>query len=385
MTSTPQPRPAIASLPAYVAGRPAPDFDTAVAPAGAVARLLNLLAIRSHPLRGRDRPRTYKLSSNENPFPPPQPILDAVATAATQVNRYPDFGCAELYAAIGEHLDLPVDWLVTGTGSVAVLYNLLQAFCGPGDEVVHAWRSFEAYPIAVNVAGATPVAVPLDASGRHDLDGMVAGVTARTRAVLLCTPNNPTGPALSHAEVLGVVERVPSDVLVVVDEAYREFVRLDDPIDGVALVRSHPNVVVLRTFAKAFGLAGLRVGYGIARPEIAAPVRACSLPFGVSTIAQAAAIAALDCAAELGERVDAIVAERDRVVAALHQQGWILPDTQGNFIWLPLGDRAVEFGTRAEEAGAVVRPFADAGVRVTIGEPAGNDLFLDVAGAFLDR
>ena len=358
MTSTPQPRPAIADLPAYVAGRPATP---------------------------RPGVTSYKLSSNENPFPPPQPILDAIAAAATQANRYPDFGCVALYATLAEHLDLPTDWLVAGTGSVSVLYNLLQAFCGPGDEVVHAWRSFEAYPIAVNVAGATPVPVPVDASGCHDLDAMVAAVTPRTRAVVLCTPNNPTGPALSHAEVLDVIDRVGSDVLVVVDEAYREFVRLDDPIDGVALVRSHPNVVVMRTFAKAFGLAGLRVGYGIARPEIAEPVRACSLPFGVSTIAQAAAIAALDCSVELAERVDAIVAERDRVVAALGRQGWTVPDAQGNFVWLPLGERAVEFGTRAEEAGAVVRPFAGAGVRVTIGEPAGNDLFLEVAGAFLGR
>ncbi len=355
MTTTPQPRPAIADLPAYVAGRPATP---------------------------RPGVTTYKLSSNENPYPPPQPILDAVAAAATQLNRYPDMGCADLYAALGESIDVPAGWLAAGTGSVAVLYHVLQAFCGPGDEVVHAWRSFEAYPIAITVAGATGVPVPLADGGRHDLDAMVAAVTPRTRAVVLCTPNNPTGPALGHADVLGVIERIPSGVLVVVDEAYREFVRRDDPVDGVALVRAHANVITMRTFAKAFGLAGLRVGYCVARPEVIAAVRACSLPFGVSTIAQSAAIAALGCTAELDSRVAAIVAERERIVARLRQQGWTIPDAQGNFVWLGLGDRAAEFAEVADAAGIVVRPFAGDGVRVSIGDPAGNDVFLDVAGAF---
>jgi len=355
MTSTPQPRPAIAELPAYVAGRPATP---------------------------RPGLTTYKLSSNENPFPPPEPILEAVAAAATQLNRYPDMGCTELYAALADRFDVPTDWLAAGTGSVAVLYHLLQAFCGPGDEVVHAWRSFEAYPIAVSVAGATGVKVPVTADGRHDLEAMAAAITPRTRIVLLCTPNNPTGPALRQTEVLGFVERVPSDVMVVVDEAYREFVRAEDPVDGIDLVRSFPNVVAMRTFAKAFGLAGLRVGYCVARPDVAAAVRACALPFGVSTIAQRATIAALACEAQLTERVEVLVAERARIVSGLRDQGWTIPDAQGNFVWLPLGDRATEFAAFADDAGITVRPFAGDGVRVSVGEEAGNDVFLDVARRF---
>jgi histidinol-phosphate aminotransferase len=351
MTTTPQPRSGIADLPPYVAGRPAD-------------------------------PGAFKLSSNENPFPPPAAILEAVAAAAASLNRYPDMACARLYAALGERLGVPTDWLAAGTGSVAVLYHLLQAFCGLGDEVVHAWRSFEAYPIAVSVCGATVIRVPVDEDGRHDLTAMRGAISPRTRVVILCTPNNPTGPALTHEEVADFVDHLRSDVLVVVDEAYREFVRFGDPVDGVELVRAYPNVVAMRTFAKAFGLAGLRVGYCVARPEIAAPIRACALPFGVSTIAQEAAVAALGCTSELAERVDAIVAERVRVLAALREQGWTVPDPQGNFVWLALGDRAADFAAMAGDAGIVVRPFAGDGVRVSIGEMPANDRFLDVARSY---
>lgn len=355
MTEAPRPRPAIAELPAYVPGRP--------------------------PTPRPGRP-TYKLSSNENPAPPAPEILAAVAEAAQTLNRYPDMGCTALYAALAGELGVDPDWLAAGTGSVAVLYHLLQAFCETGDEVVHAWRSFEAYPIAVSVTGATGVQVPVTADGRHDLDAMAAAVGERTRVVVLCTPNNPTGPALTQAEVRHFVDRVPGDVVVVVDEAYREFVRGGDPVDGVALVRDHANVVAMRTFAKAYGLAGLRVGYTVARPEITEAVRACALPFGVSSIAQAAAIAALGARDEMLRRVDAIVAERDRVTTALAGQGWQLPEAQGNFVWFGLGPDTAAFAAAADEAGIMVRPFADEGVRVSIGEPAGNDVLLEVAAAF---
>ncbi|HEX7739301.1 MAG TPA: histidinol-phosphate transaminase [Marmoricola sp.] len=355
MTDQPKPRPAIADLPAYVPGKP--------------------------PTPRPGRP-TYKLSSNENPEPPAPEILAAVAEAAQALNRYPDMGCTALYAALADDLGVEPEWLAAGTGSVAVLYHLLQAFCESGDEVVHAWRSFEAYPIAVSVTGATGVQVPVTADGRHDLDAMAAAVTDRTKVVVLCTPNNPTGPALTQTEVRDFVGRVPGDVVVVVDEAYREFVRADDPVDGVALVRDHANVVAMRTFAKAYGLAGLRVGYTIASPEITSAVRACALPFGVSSIAQAAAIAGLAHRDEMLRRVDRIVAERDRVTAALADQGWDLPDAQGNFVWFDLGDETAAFAAAADEAGIMVRPFADEGVRVSIGEPAGNDVFLGVAAAF---
>jgi histidinol-phosphate aminotransferase len=298
------------------------------------------------------------------------------------MNRYPDMGCTALYAALSERLGVPTERLAAGTGSVAVLYHLLQAFCEAGDEVVYAWRSFEAYPIAVSVTGATSVQVPLGPGARHDLDAMADAVTERTKVVIVCSPNNPTGPAVRRAELEAFLDRVPPHVVVVLDEAYREFVRDEDPFDGVELHRSRPNVVAMRTFAKAYGLAGFRVGYAVAAPDIAAAVRACALPFGVSSVAQAAAVASLEHEKELLERVDAIVAERGRVVAALRGQGWDVPDAQGNFLWLALGDRTTEFAAAAEQAGVMVRPFPGDGARVSIGEPAGNDVLIGVASSF---
>ncbi|HEX6875824.1 MAG TPA: histidinol-phosphate transaminase [Nocardioidaceae bacterium] len=353
----PQIRPAIADIPAYVPGKPP---------------------------KPRDGVRTYKLSSNENPNPPLHGVKAAVASAVDQMNRYPDMGCTELYAALGRRLGVPTDHLAAGTGSVAVLYHLLQAFCEGGDEVVYAWRSFEAYPIAVAVTGATSVQVPLTPDARHDLHAMLEAITDRTKVVVVCSPNNPTGPALTHAELQAFIERVPPHIVVVVDEAYREFVRNEDPVDGLALYKDRPNVVVMRTFAKAYGLAGFRVGYLVAQAEIASAVRACALPFGVSSVAQAAAVASLEAEDELLTRVDALVAERERVVAELRLQGWTVPDAQGNFVWLPLGSRAGEFAAIAEEVGIMVRPFAGEGVRVTIGEPEANDIFLSIAAKMVD-
>jgi histidinol-phosphate aminotransferase len=332
----------------------------------------------------REGLQTYKLSSNENPYPPLPGVLDAVGRAAAQMNRYPDMGCVALYDALAAKLDVGTDQLAAGTGSVAVLYHLLQAYCDPGDEVVYAWRSFEAYPIAASVAGAVSVQVPLTPDGRHDLDAMAAAVTDRTKVVVLCTPNNPTGPALRDADVRAFLDLVPGHVLVVVDEAYREFVRLDDPLDALALVGERSNVVAMRTFAKAYGLAGLRVGYLVGPEPVAAAVRACSLPFGVSSIAQAAAVASLEAEDELLARVDALVAERTRVATALAGQGWQLPDAQGNFVWFPLGDRTQELVDAAGEAGIMVRPFAGEGVRVTIGETEANDRLLGIAARLAD-
>ena len=227
------------------------------------------------------------------------------------MNRYPDMGNSALYDALSARLGVPTSDLAVATGSVALIYQLLNAFCDPGDEVVYAWRSFEAYPIAATVADATSVRVPVLADGRHDLDAMAAAVTERTKVVIVCTPNNPTGPAVSQSELDAFLARVPSHVVVVVDEAYLEFVRMDDAVDGVATYRAHPNVIVTRTFSKAYGLAGFRVGYAIAQAPLAGALRSVSLPFGVSSVAQAAAIASLEAEAELLERVDALVAERD--------------------------------------------------------------------------
>jgi histidinol-phosphate aminotransferase len=331
------------------------------------------------PPEPREGLRSYKLSSNENPYPPLPGVLETAASAAEAMNRYPDMGSVALYDALAQRLDVPADNLAVGTGSVAVLYHLLQAMCSAGDEVVYAWRSFEAYPIAVGVTGATPVEVPLGEGARHDLDAMADAVTDRTRAVLVCSPNNPTGPVVRGAELEAFIDRVPEDVLVVVDEAYREFVRDPGVVDGMDFFRRRDNVCLLRTFSKAYGLAGFRVGYGVAPAPVADAIRKCSLPFGVSHVAQRAAVASLHQEPALLERVGALVEERSRVWHALREQGWDVPTSEANFVWLGLGDATVEFASDCEAAGVMVRPFAGDGVRVTIGETEANDVFLKVA------
>ena len=348
----PQPRACVSQIPAYVAGKP------------------------PQPRAGLT---TYKLSSNENPYPPLPGVLEAATRAAEQMNRYPDMGSAALYDALSDRVGMPAEQLALATGSVALIYQLVQAFCEPGDEVVHAWRSFEAYPIAVTAAGATGVQVPVRADGQHDLDAMAAAITERTRIVLVCTPNNPTGPAVTQVELDAFLARVPEHVLVVVDEAYVEFVRMHDPVDGLATVRAHANVVSTRTFSKAYGLAGFRVGYAIGPAEIVGALRAVSLPFGVSNVAQAAAVASLEAEPALLERVAALVGERERVVAGLVSAGVVVPEPQGNFVWFETGERTAEFAAAADDLGIVVRPFAGAGARVSIGEPEANDRVIELA------
>jgi histidinol-phosphate aminotransferase len=352
--SAPRPRPALDSIPAYKAGKPP-------APGAALS---------------------YKLSSNENPYPPLPGVLERAAEAFATHNRYPDMTASALHEAIAERHRVDVAQVATGAGSVAVLYNLLQALCAEGDEVVYAWRSFEAYPIAVGLTGATRVEVPLDVSARHDLPAMLDAVTDATKAVLVCTPNNPTGPAVHRDELRAFVDAVPPHVVVAIDEAYCEFVRDPQAVDGLEIAAGRENVVVLRTFSKAYGLAGLRVGYGIAPPPLAEAIRKCALPFGVSHIAQAVAVASLEAEAQLLERVEALVQERARVWEALIGQGWEIPEAQGNFVWLALGDRSDEFARACDERGVSVRPFQGDGVRVSVGEREANDLFLEVAKSF---
>ena len=322
---------------------------------------------------------TYKLSSNENPYPPLPGVLEAAAKAAEQMNRYPDMGNTALYAALSESLGVGPERLALATGSVALIYQLVQAYCEPGDEVVHAWRSFEAYPIAVTAAGASGVRVPVTVDGRHDLDAMASAITDRTRLVIVCTPNNPTGPSVTQSELDAFLAKVPAHVLVVVDEAYVEFVRMSDPVDGLATVAAHGNVVSTRTFSKAYGLAGFRVGYAVAPEPVATALKAVSLPFGVSNVAQAAAVASLAARPQLLERVDALVAERERVVKGLADAGLVVPEAQGNFVWFAMGDRTVELAATADELGIVVRPFGGEGARVSIGETEANGRIVTLA------
>lgn len=337
------------------------------------------------PPQARDGVASYKMSSNENPYPPLPSVLGVVEGAAASMNRYPDMFATALVTEIADHLGVAPAQVATGTGSVGVLGQVVQATCADGDEVVYAWRSFEAYPIVVGVSGATSVQVPLTSDGRHDLDAMADAVTPATRLVLVCTPNNPTGPAVQRDELETFLARVPSDVLVVVDEAYREFVRDPQVPDGLELVRAHPNVVVLRTFSKAYGLAGLRVGYAVAHEPVADALRKTSVPFGVSAMAQEAAVASLRAEGELLERVAALVTERTRVLTALRSQGWDVPDTQANFVWMPVGEATVDFAQACGDAGLSVRPFPGEGARCTIAETEANDRLVEVCALFRER
>ncbi|MEU9400217.1 histidinol-phosphate transaminase [Streptomyces sp. NPDC048242] len=324
----------------------------------------------------------YKLSSNENPYPPLPGVMERVTAAVAEFNRYPDMACTALMSELAERFGVPVSHIATGTGSVGVAQQLVQATSGPGDEVIYAWRSFEAYPIITQISGARSVRVPLTDGDVHDLDAMADAITDRTRLIFVCNPNNPTGTVVRRAELERFLDRVPSNVLVVLDEAYREFIRDPEVPDGVELYRERPNVCVLRTFSKAYGLAGLRVGFAIAHEPVAAALRKTAVPFGVSHIAQEAAIASLQAEDELLGRVGSLVCERQRVSEALRAQGWTVPESQANFVWLRLGERTAEFAEACERHGVVVRPFAGEGVRVTIGETEANDIFLKVAEAF---
>ena len=349
-------RAALQGVPAYTPGRPAS------APEGVTA---------------------YKISSNENPYPPLPSVLEVVQRAAGEMNRYPDMAVTALTAAIAERCGVPESHVATGTGSVGVLGQIIQALCDAGDEVVYAWRSFEAYPIVTALAGATSVQVPLTEDARHDLRAMAAAVTDRTKVVIVCTPNNPTGPAVAHSELEAFLDEIPPDVLVVIDEAYVEFITADDAQDALAIRRQRPNVVVLRTFSKAYGLAGLRVGYAVASEPVATALRKTAVPFGVNSLAQAAAVASLGAFDELEVRVKDLVAERTRVLEALRAQGWDIPDSQANFVWFPLGEDTAAFAQACLDAGLTVRPYGTDGARATIGEVEANDRLIEVAGAFL--
>jgi histidinol-phosphate aminotransferase len=328
--------------------------------------------------------RSVKLSSNESPFGPLPSVAEAIAEAVRDVNRYPDNGAADLTEAISRRFDVPQEHIAIGCGSVGITQQLLEAAGEPGAEVLYAWRSFEAYPILVDLSAATSVRVPLRHE-THDLNALAQAITPRTRVVFVCNPNNPTGTVVHAGPLAEFIDRVPADCLVVLDEAYAEYVRDPDVPDGIALYRDRPNLAVLRTFSKAYGLAGLRVGFMVAHPGVAGAVRKTMLPFAVNAIAQAAAIASLNAEGELLERVAVVVKERARVRDELLAQGWAVPPTEANFVWLRLAEDTQDFALACERAGVSVRTLGAEGARVSIGDHDENDAFLDVARAYPRR
>jgi histidinol-phosphate aminotransferase len=340
-------RPSMAALPAYVPGRKVP---------GAVV-----------------------LASNESPFGLLPSVAGVLKAHSAGVSRYPDMGSSRLIEAIAGHHGVEPERVAVGAGSVEVCGQLASAAVETGDEIIFGWRAFEAYPIITAVAGGQAVRVPLTPDHVHDVDAMAAAVTDRTRLVFLCNPNNPTGTAVEGDALSRLVDNVPDDVLVVIDEAYREYVDPTLVPDAVELFRDRPNVAVTRTFSKAYALAGLRVGYCIAAPDVALAVRKCQVPFSVSGLAQESAIAALGEGEEVARRAKLTVAERERVRTALLEAGYDVVPSQANFVWLPLGEHAADFAAACLAGGVVVRPFGGDGVRVTIGTADENDQFLAAA------
>jgi histidinol-phosphate aminotransferase len=338
------------------------------------------------PGRTRSAPdgRSFKLSSNESPFGPLPSVIDVIAAAAGQINRYPDNGAGALTAAIAARFGVPPEHVAVGCGSVGVTQQLLEAVGEPGTQVLYAWRSFEAYPLLADLASAQSVRVPLREE-IHDLPAMADAITERTRIIFICNPNNPTGTVVHGAELAAFLDRVPADCLVVLDEAYREYVRDPDVPNGLDLYRDRPNLAVLRTFSKAYGLAGLRVGFMVAHQPVAEAARKTMLPFTVNSLAQTAAIASLAAQEELLERVESVVGERARVRAALLADGWTVPPTEGNFVWLRLGEDTQGFAAACDGDAVSIRPFGNEGARVSIGDPDDNEAFLAVAKAYPRR
>jgi len=316
----------------------------------------------------------FKLSSNENPAPTHPAVLEAIGAAT--LNRYPDGAASTLSARLAERYGVPPEHLHVGAGSVSLLYQFVLAAAGPGDEVVYAWRSFEAYPGIVTVSGATSVRVPLTDHARHDLAAMAAAVTERTRVAIICSPNNPTGTAVTLDEFRGFMAAVPDTLLVILDEAYREFVTAPDAVDGIPLLDEYPNLVVLRTFSKAYGLAGLRVGYAIGPEYLLDAARSTAIPLSVTEPAQRAAIAALENDGEILDGVRELIERRDAVAAALRAQGWDIPAAQGNFVWLSTGVHTEAAAEILQSHGIIARVFPPEGIRVSIGEAASVDKLL---------
>lgn len=334
---------------------------------------------------GKPAPReSFKVSSNESPFPPVPEIREAVVSMVDGLNRYPDMAVVELREALAARYGVDYTQIHVSTGASAVLGDLVRATVDQGTEVVFAWRSFEAYPIIVQSHGGVCVPVPLTADFAHDLDAMAAAVSERTRLVLLCSPNNPTGTVIGTEELRSFLERVPQTVTVVLDEAYTEFADPEARADSAALFLEFENLVRVRTFSKVHGIAGLRCGYAVAHPRMAEALAKVTVPFGTNSLAQVAARASWEpsARAELNRRITWIRNERDRILSTVRDFGWNLPASHGNFIFLPLGERSEEFVGFAAARGLIVRGYGNDGVRITVGEKEANARTIEVLAEF---
>ena len=322
-----------------------------------------------------------KLASNETPFGPHPAVLESIEAQVRTLNRYPDPERTALRRALSDRLGVPAGRVAVGNGSCELLFAAADAMLEPGAELVYAWPSFSVYPQMAAQSGARGVAVPLDAEHRHDLDAMAREVNVATRIVLVCNPNNPTGTALPVAAIDEFVAALPRHVAVLLDEAYVEFSTLQDPDESLDLLKRHSNLIILRTFSKVYGLAGLRVGYALGSEDFRVAVDRVRQPFSVSTLAQAGAIEAIRHVDELERRVERTAIERLHVDSALEERGLEVADSEANFCWVSLGDRAEEavmegLATRGVMVRGGKSLGADGFLRVTYGTRAENDRFL---------
>ncbi len=348
----------LARIPGYKAGVPTGQAPEAIA-AGEIAQL----------------------ASNESPFPPHPEVVATIKAAAVAMNRYPDPDATLLRERIAERHETEPGRIAVGNGSCEILLAAAEALCEPGSEIVYAWPSFSMYPYLAALTGAREIRVPLAAGGVHDLDAMAAEVTAATQLVVVCNPNNPTGTHLPTTEIAAFCERVPAHVTIALDEAYVEFQAVEDADAGIDLLAEFPNLVVLRTFSKCYGLAGLRVGYAVGSAKFRAAVDAVRQPFSVNALAQAAAAEAILHQDDVARRVESTVAERIRVEEGLREIGLRTAATQANFSWVDLGDAGEgEVVAGLAERSIAVRPGSPLGdpghIRVTYGTAAENDRFL---------
>jgi histidinol-phosphate aminotransferase len=322
-----------------------------------------------------------KLASNETPFAPHPQVLEAIEAQLRTLNRYPDPEKAALRRRISERTGVPVGRIAVGNGSCELLLSAAEAMLEPGAEVVYAWPSFSIYPHLAAMSGARAITVPLNDAGEHDLEAMAREITAATRMVIVCNPNNPSATALPPAVIDAWVAELPRHVAVVLDEAYVEFSSLQDPDDSLDLLGRHPNLVVLRTFSKVYGLCGLRVGYSLGSESFRLAVDRVRQPFSVNALAQAAAVEALGHQDEVERRVEQNVIERVHVESELEECGLETTDSQANFSWVSLGERDEdEIVDGLAARGVIVRAGRALGeegrMRVTYGTRHENDRFL---------
>jgi histidinol-phosphate aminotransferase len=305
------------------------------------------------------------LSLNESPFPPLPAVRSALIRSIDAVNRYPEFLPGQLRRLVADRVGVDEEQVVLGTGASGVAMQILHAVTRPGDRIVMGEPTFDGYPIFAQMARLTPVTIPLNQYGHHDLAAMAEAATD-AKVVVLCRPHNPTGTLEPISAVEWFLRQIPSDTVVLLDEAYIEFVASRYRIDGPDLIQRFPNVVVLRTFSKAYGLAGLRIGYGFAAPELASTLWTMQLPFGMSNVSAAAVAASYDAEAQLVQRIRRISSERNHLRLRLMAMGIYSTDSHANFVYLPPGH--LSWREVFAKSGVQVRHYPDGAARITVGE-----------------